>query len=97
MRNADILGFVDHNKVARHGCAGGQRRGPPTEHLRVGDVASGLQLAADALKHRPEDGPLRLRQSRFFAQAPDVPIRLSIDYSWTPSVLTHHKGNVRPQ
>ena len=53
-----------------------QLPGQPTEHPSAGDEALGLQLRADAIENRPEDGTLRLRQSRFSAQAPDVAVCL---------------------
>ena len=60
LRDADILGFVDHGEVERHMRAGGELRGESTEQPGIGDEASGLLLAADAIEHRPEHGTLRL-------------------------------------
>ena len=67
LRDADILGFVNHSKVERHVFAVCKLSGQSAEQPGVGDEASGLQLGADAIKNRPEHGTLLLRQSRFSA------------------------------
>jgi hypothetical protein len=67
LRDAAILGFVNDSQVERHVVAGCKLRGESTEQPRVSDEALGIQLGADASKHRPEHGTLRLRQSGFSA------------------------------
>ena len=61
LRDADVLGFVNHHKVERHVVAVCKLPGESAEQPRVRDEALRLQLGADASKHRPEHGALRLR------------------------------------
>jgi hypothetical protein len=67
LSDAAILGFVNHSEVERHVFAVCKLSRQSTEQPSVSDEASGLQLGADASKHRPEHGTLRLRQSGFSA------------------------------
>jgi hypothetical protein len=67
LRHADVLGLVNYGKVEGQVCAVCKLRSQATEYPGVGNIALRRQLREHTRKHRPEHGPLRLRQARFSA------------------------------